>query len=160
MFYKGLNCSYICFFFMDCLLLCIQTLKTFLFTPTREQNCCTSCSSCFWIFHPNLSANSIILSFCSWVNFVLNLLFFNEDGRIDLAACKFDWKILRSSLDDSAPTLPPPPPKVIIMGAVGIVGAVIENPWGYLWWREAWGGGSEVGSCWGRANVFLWLLFL
>ena len=28
------NLSYICFFFMACLLLCIQTLKTCLFTPT------------------------------------------------------------------------------------------------------------------------------
>ncbi|KAG8662701.1 hypothetical protein MANES_01G135701v8 [Manihot esculenta] len=89
---------------MDCLLLCIQTMGTFLFTPIGEQNCRISCSSCFWIFHPNLSANSIILSFYSWLNFVLNL-FFNNDGCINLAPCKFVYSnVLRSSLDDSVRT--------------------------------------------------------
>ncbi|CAI0467736.1 unnamed protein product, partial [Linum tenue] len=56
-----------------CLLLCIQTLRTFRRTPVSAQNRSTAPSSCFWIRHPILSENLLIISFCSAVNFVLNL---------------------------------------------------------------------------------------
>ena len=57
------------------LLLCIQTLSTLLFTPISSQNLWTTQSSCLCIFHPTFSAKLSIFSFCSGVNFVLNLFF-------------------------------------------------------------------------------------
>lgn len=135
---------------MACLLLCIQTLKTCLLTPTWEQNWCSSCSSCFWIFHPSFSANSIILSFCCCVNLVLNLFF--EDDDESGGCCTDDdnkfppplwsrvWNMLRSSLEDSAG---PDPPKPNITGWTGPP----TTPW-RTWWE-----------C-GEWRMFMFLLFL
>lgn len=54
--------------------LCIHTLKTCLVTPTLLQNLSISSSTSFLCsFHPSFSANPNIFSFCSALNFVLNL---------------------------------------------------------------------------------------
>ncbi|KAE8695178.1 hypothetical protein F3Y22_tig00110733pilonHSYRG00334 [Hibiscus syriacus] len=62
--------------------------------------CVAMVPNTLWILHPNLSANSIILSFCFTLNLVLNL-FFDEFGY---EGCPPPLKstILRSSLQDSA----------------------------------------------------------
>ena len=57
------------------LLLCIQTLNTRLLTPTSLQKSWVNFSSALFIFQPSLSAKDNIFSFCSCVNFVLDLFF-------------------------------------------------------------------------------------
>lgn len=74
-----------------CLLLCIQTLRTLRLTPISWQNCCTTLSSCFCNLHPLLSAKLSILSFWSWVNFVLNLFFIGLENPPPTPSISSDW---------------------------------------------------------------------
>lgn len=131
-------CCCCCCLLMVCLLLCIQTFKTCLRTPTSAQNCWTNASSCLWNRHPTLSAKANILSFCSAVNFVRNLFFNTTTGGGSPA-------VILSSLDDSVVVPPLPlalPPKAI--AAEYDPGAAWDGlggkPMGYgrLWWW-AWG---------------------
>lgn len=146
--YNGGGCCCGCgCFFRVFLLLCIQTLKTCLFTPTSAQSCWTCSSYCFCILHPTFSAYSSIFSFCSWVNFVLNRFFDRDEGGGGGggggAAPALESKALRSSLEDSvAPMLVP---KAMDMGGMMIVEGGAWKAFGNFW-RCRYGGDARVGG--------------